>query len=321
MTSRNLRLACGYNPLAMRRELAVLLLLACSLAAQTGAPASTKTAQVVVLGTGTPRADPDRFGPAVAVVVNGKAYLVDFGPGVVRRAAAARRDGIEALDPRKITVAFCTHLHSDHTAGLSDLYLTPAVLRRVGPLQLYGPPGLAEMARHIREAYAKDYDVRMHGLEHGASLGYEMQVHEIQPGVVYRDENVTVTAFVVHHGSWDYAFGYRFDTPGRSIVISGDTSPTDAIVKACHGCDVLLHEVYSTTELAGRRPNDATWPEYLAQFHTSTTELGAIAGKAKPKLLVLYHQLFGKTDDKGIVEEVKKGYSGAVISAKDLGVY
>ncbi|MGH3429747.1 MAG: MBL fold metallo-hydrolase [Mycobacteriales bacterium] len=305
----------------MKRELIAVLLLACSLAAQQMSPAPQTTAQVVVLGTGTPRPDPDRSGPSVAVVVNGKAYLVDFGPGVVRRAAAAQRNGIEALDPRKITVAFCTHLHSDHTAGLSDLYLTPAVIRRVGPLQLYGPPGLADMARHIQEAYAKDYDVRIHGLEHGAPLGYEMQVHEIKPGVVYRDENVTVTAFAVHHGTWDYAYGYRFDTPGRSIVISGDTSPTDAVVKACHGCDVLLHEVYSTTELANDRPGDPTWPKYLAQFHTSTEELGRIASKAQPKLLVLYHQLYGKTDDQGIVSEVKKGYSGEVVSAKDLGVY
>jgi ribonuclease BN (tRNA processing enzyme) len=305
----------------LKRGLAVLLLLACGVAAQVPPAPPAPKAQVVVLGTGTPRPDPDRSGPAVAVVVNGKAYLVDFGPGVVRRAAAAARNGIAALDPRQITVAFCTHLHSDHTAGLSDLYLTPAVVRRVGPLQLYGPPGLAAMARHIREAYAKDYQVRIHGLEHGAPLGYEMQVHEIKPGVVYRDANVTVTAFPVHHGSWDYAFGYRFDTPGRSIVISGDTSPTEEVVRACHGCDVLLHEVYSTTELTTSHGNDPTWHEYLRQFHTSTVELAAIASQAQPKLLVLIHQLFGSTDDKGIVSEVQKGYPGKVVSAKDLGTY
>ena len=72
----------------------------------------------------------------------------------------------------------------------------------------------------------------------------EVQVHEIQPGVVYRDANVKVTAFLVRHGSWDEAFGYRFDTPDRSIVISGDTSPSDSVVKACNGCDLLLHEMY-----------------------------------------------------------------------------
>ena len=277
--------------------------------------------QVVILGTGTPRPDPDRSGPAVAVVVNGKAYLIDFGPGVVRRAAAAQRKGIAALAPTKITVAFCTHLHSDHTAGLSDLYLTPAVLRREGPLQLYGPPGIKDMAEHIRAAYAKDYDVRIKGLEHGRPLGYELQVHEIKPGLVYKDENVKVTAFAVKHGSWDYAYGYRFDTADRSIVISGDTAPTDAVVKVCHGCDLLLHEVYSTTEFKRQTAADSTWHEYLAKFHTSTKELSEIAGKAKPKVLVLYHQLYGTTDDAGLVHEMEETYKGKVVSAKDLDVF
>lgn len=302
---------------------AILLVLAGAASAQT----SLRT-QVVILGTGTPRPDPDRSGPSVAIVVNGKPYLVDFGPGVVRRAALAERNGVKALDPRNLTIAFCTHLHSDHTAGLSDLYLTPAVIRRKGPLQLYGPPGILDMANHIKAAYAKDYDVRMHGLERGQPLAYELQVHEVKPGVVYKDENVTVTAFAVAHGSWDYAYAYRFDTPDRSIVVSGDTAPTEAIVKACNGCDVLLHEVYSTTELArptagpdGVAGADPTWHEYLAKFHTSTSELAALAQKGKPKLLVLYHQLYGRTDDAGLVREVEQTYSGKIVSAKDLDVY
>ena len=291
-------------------------------------PIAAVATKIVILGTGTPRPDPDRSGPAVAVVVNGKPYLVDFGPGVVRRAALAERNGIKELNPRNLTIAFCTHLHSDHTAGLADLYLTPAVIRRVGPFQLYGPPGIKDMAQHIRAAYAKDYDVRVNGLEHGEPLGYQLQVHEVKPGVVYKDGNVTVTAFAVQHGSWDYSYGYRFDTPDRSVVISGDTAPTEAVVKACNGCDVLLHEVYSMTELAGRTSRtdavsggDPTWHEYLAKFHTSTSELAALAAKARPKLLVVYHQLYGRTDDAGLLQEVRQTYSGKTMSAKDLDVY
>ena len=303
------------------KALVTCALLSLAVAFGQSAVGSSKT-QVVVLGTGTPRPDPDRSGPAVAVVVNGKAYLVDFGPGVIRRAALAQRNGIAALDPTKITVAFCTHLHSDHTAGLSDLYLTPAVIRRIGPLQLYGPPGIKAMAEHIRAAYAKDYAIRMHGLEQGKPLGYELQVHEIKPGVVYKDENVKVTAFAVPHGSWDYAYGYRFDAADRSIVISGDTAPTDAIVKAGQGCDVLLHEVYSTTEVSSRRAAESsTWPEYLRTFHTSTKELAAIAEKSQPKLLVLYHQLYGTTNDDGLLREIAESYKGRTVSARDLDVY
>jgi ribonuclease BN (tRNA processing enzyme) len=282
---------------------------------------SAKT-QLVILGTGTPIINPDRSGPSVAVVVNGAAYLVDFGPGVVRRAAAAARDKhITALTPKNLKVVFATHLHSDHTAGLSDLYLTPAVEGRPGALELYGPPGIAAMAAHIQAAYVKDVAVRTKGLEHGNRAAYKINAHEIKPGLIYQDTNVKVTAFAVAHGTWDFSFGYRFDTADRSIVISGDTAPTQAIVRACHGCDLLLYEVYSTAWFAERTP---AWQKYHSTFHTSTTALAEIANAAKPKQLVLYHQLFRPADnvDEVLIDELRKaGYAGSVASAHDLDVF
>jgi ribonuclease Z len=257
----------------------------------------------------------------VAVVVNGSAYLVDFGPGVVRRATlAAREKNIAALRASNLKIAFATHLHSDHTAGLSDLFLTPAVAGRGAPLELYGPPGLAEMADHIQKAYAADIAVRTQGLEHGDARAYKINVHEIKPGVVYKDENVTITAFSVPHGSWPYAFGYRFDTADRRIVISGDTGPNDSVSQACHGCDLLLHEAYSMKWFQDSKPE---WQKYLSSFHVSTTQLAAIATAGKPRLLVLYHQMFTPGDDPdAILEEMKKaGYKGAVASAHDLDVF
>lgn len=285
-------------------------------------PASSGKTQVVILGTGTPIANPDRSGPSVAIVVNGAAYLVDFGPGVVRRAAAAARDKhIDALRISNLKIAFATHLHSDHTAGLSDLYLTPAVEGRPGPLELYGPPGIAAMASHIHAAYAKDIAVRTEGLEHGNRSAYRINAHEIKPGLIYEDLNVKVTAFAVEHGSWDYSYGYRFDTADRSIVISGDTGPTQKIVAACHGCDLLLHEVYSTVWFRERPPERQ---KYHSVFHTSATELAGIAAAAKPRQLVLYHQLFRQEDDpdKVLIDELRKaGYTGPALSAHDLDVY
>lgn len=280
------------------------------------------SAQVVILGTGTPIAYPERSGPSVAVVVNGSAYLVDFGPGVVRRAAAAARDRhIDALRVSNLKIAFATHLHSDHTAGLADLFLTPAVEDRGAPLELYGPPGIAAMARHIQAAYKKDIALRIHGLEHGDPRAYSINVHEIKPGVVYKDANVTVTAFAVKHGSWDFAYGYRFDAAGRSIVISGDTAPSEAVAQACHGCDLLLHEVYSEQWF---RERPSARQKYHSAFHTSTTALAAIAASARPGRLVLYHQLFRPQDDPDavLINEIKKaGYAGAVTSAHDLDVF
>jgi ribonuclease BN (tRNA processing enzyme) len=305
----------------MRQVLPAILLSLVTAMAQSQASSPTKT-QVVILGTGTPVPSPDRSGPAVAVVVNGAAYLVDFGPGLVRRAAqAAGEKKIEALRPINLKIAFATHLHSDHTAGLSDLFLTPAVTGRAAPLELYGPPGLGEMARHIRAAYAKDISVRTKGLEHGDPKAYVINVHEIKPGIVYKDANVTVTAFPVPHGSWDYAYGYRFDTADRSIVISGDTGPNESVAQACHGCDLMLHEVYSLKYFQDAK---ADWQEYLSSFHVSTTQVAAIAAAGKPKQLVLYHQLFRHGDDvdAGLLEEMKQaGYKGAVASAHDLDVF
>jgi ribonuclease BN (tRNA processing enzyme) len=306
----------------MRKIVFTLLFFAVPASSFAQVAQSSQHTQLVVLGTGTPVPLPDRSGPSVAVVVNGAAYLVDFGPGVVRRAEAAfRQKHITALRAPNLKIAFCTHLHSDHTAGLADLFLTPAVVGRGAPLELYGPPGLADMARHIKEAYAKDIDLRIHGLEHGNPAAYKMNVHEIKPGVVYKDANVTVSAFSVPHGSWDYSYGYRFDTADRSIVISGDTGPTENVAKACHGCDLMLNEVYSLNYFHKQSAADQ---KYHSQFHTSTAELTAAATEAKPAQLVMYHQLFPPTDDvdKELLEEIRKaGYTGRVASAHDLDVY
>lgn len=275
-------------------------------------------ARVVVLGTGNPAADPDRSGPAVAVVVNDRAYLVDCGPGVVRRAAAAEKNGIAALRARQLDIVFITHLHSDHTLGYPDLIFSPWVLGRTAPLEAYGPKGLAAMTEHIEAAWSEDIDVRRNGLEQGNATGYKVKVHAIQPGPVYRDENVTVTAFPVKHGNWKEAYGFTFETRDRRIVISGDTAPTEEVVKACSGCDVLLHEVYNPR---GEELKIAHWNEYFRTFHTSPSELGDIARRARPKLLVVYHQSLEGLPESDLVEQIKREYTGPWVSAKDLGVY
>jgi ribonuclease BN (tRNA processing enzyme) len=311
-------------------ELAVAVAMSFAGVAQES-PAGAST-QVVVLGTGTPLADPERSGPAVAVVVNGAAYLVDCGPGVVRRAAAAEKNGIKALAVEKLKIVFITHLHSDHTLGYPDLIFTPWVLDRSEPLEAYGPPGLKKMTEHVEKAWAEDVRLRLRGLEGADATGYKVHVHEIRigagsgtragmpaPHVVYRDDNVAVSAFPVRHGSWKYAFGYRFDTKDRRIVISGDTAPTEEVVKACDGCDVLLHEVFNPKrkKIVESKQKQA----YFKAFHTSPEELGEIATRARPKLLVLYHQVMGETTEDDLVEQVKAHYSGKFVSAKDLGVY
>lgn len=282
-------------------------------------PAPAPQTRVVILGTGTPNADPDRSGPAVAIIAGGEAYLVDAGPGIVRRAALASRvDSIPALAPQRLHRVFLTHLHSDHTVGLPDLIFSPWVLGRSTPLEIYGPPGTSRMAGLLEQAYSEDIDIRLHGGEPSNKTGYAATAHDVAAGVVYRDSNITVTAFEVAHGKWQHAFGYRFQTRDRTIVVSGDTRPTDAVVRACDGCDVLVHEVYSAEQFA-QRP--AEWQAYHAAYHTSTSELADIASKTRPKLLVLYHQLYWGDDDAALLREIRTRYSGEVVSARDTGVY
>jgi len=273
--------------------------------------------QVVLLGTGTPNADPDRSGPAVAVIVNGTPYLVDFGPGVVRRAAAAYRQGVEGLEVRKLNRGFVTHLHSDHTTGYPDLILTPWVLGRREPLEVYGPAGLQTMTEHILAAYQADIHERLEGLEPANNQGHKINAKEVDAGWVYEDRNVRVEAFEAQHGSWP-AYGYKFYAPDRVIAISGDTAPRAGLAEVYRSCDVVIHEVYSWVGLAGRAKK---WREYHSSVHTSSRELAEIASQAKPGILVLYHQLFNGVSEEDLLQEVKEGYEGKVVSGRDLAVY
>jgi ribonuclease Z len=191
------------------------------------------------------------------------------------------------------------------------------------PLEAYGPHGLKSMTEHIIAAWHEDEQVRTNGLEHETPNGYAVNVHEIAPGIVYDSGGVRVTAIPVLHGDWKEAYGYRIDTPTRSVVISGDTRPSDALLTAARGVDVLVHEVYSAAKLSQEnRPGGADWPRYMRQFHTSDVELGKIGAEAKPKLLVLTHIVrMGATDDDLLRGVRAGGFTGRVVVGHDLGRY
>jgi ribonuclease Z len=287
-------------------------------------PAKRKTAakktpatELVMLGTGMPRPDPKCFGPATAVVYDGRVFLFDAGAGVMRRMAAA---GLSIRGPEAV---FITHLHSDHTLGYPDLILTTWVMGRRTPLQAYGPVGLKKMTKHILAAWAEDIQVRIEGLEQQTTTGYKVAVHEFEPGVVYEKDGVRITAIPVLHGCWKQAFGFRIDTPDRSIVISGDTVPTTSILEASRGVDTLVHEVYPASQIAPElRIGGEVWPSYMREFHTSDIELGMLAADAKPKHLVLHHIVRHEEDDAELVATIRAaGYEGEITIAKDLDRY
>jgi len=278
-------------------------------------------AQLVLIGTGTPNPDPYRSGPCAGVVHNNKLYLVDFGVGLIRQINKL------GFDVSQVDTAFLTHLHSDHTLGLSDLILTPWILGRNKPLKLYGPKGLKDMCDYTTKAFELDIQERIHGLEKANTSGYKTQVTHITEGLVY-DEDIKVEAIKVPHGNFEsYAFKFTSD---NVIVISGDTAPSKKLVEFSKGCDILVHEVYYTKGLETRSDQ---WRKYHSSVHTSAEALGQMADIIQPKKLVLYHQLFMQEDilnedmsknnelyREKILNEIGMYYNGHIIYGEDLMV-
>jgi ribonuclease BN (tRNA processing enzyme) len=279
-------------------------------------PEQSRT-KVVMLGTGNPSPNPDRSGPATIVLIDEVPYLIDCGVGVVRQWAAAIRKNKLSSRPNDLKTAFVTHLHTDHTLGLADLIFTPWTNVPAGspaatrPLEVFGPPGLTAMTRNIRAAYAED--IRIRTSEGGSrnvsgTAGPIVNSHEIAAaGEIYHDERITVTAFHVPHGNWEHAYGFRFRTPDKTIVISGDTAYTTEIARQCNGCDLLVHE--------GGFNDDS---EYFRASHTNAEELARVATEARPKRLILYHQRGSNEEGLRII---RSKFSGPVIVASDLEMF
>jgi ribonuclease Z len=279
--------------------------------------AAAQRTEVVLLGTGMPRPSPEASGPATAIVRGDLILLFDAGPGVMRQIRAAN------LPLSGPTALFLTHLHSDHTLGYPDLMLTTWVMRRRHPTRVFGPQGTARMTELLLEAWATDIRVRTEGLERELPGGERVTVSEIDEGVVFDSAGVTVTAFRVPHGDFPESFGYRIDTPDRSVVISGDTGPSAAVERMARGVDVLVHEVYSAAHLAPEdRPGGEAWPAYMRAFHTSDEEVGALAARARPGLVLLTHIILMGGTHPELIEGVRRGgWDGAVEVGRDLARY
>lgn len=278
--------------------------------------------KLVLLGTGNPNPSPDQSGCSLALVVRDTPYIIDFGPGLIRRAASmspAYGGSMEAMETSKLKTAFLTHLHSDHTAGYPDLILTPWVMGRDEAMEIYGPVGTGHMTGHILKAYQEDIRYRVYGEEPANDRGWRVNWHEFdQEGEIYRDSNILVEAFPVTHGSWPNAWGFRFTTPDRVIVVSGDCMPSPKVIEYASGADILVHEVYSQS---GYEQKSSDWKAYHAAHHTSTIQLGEIAAEARPGKVVLYHILFWGSTESELLEEIRSVYQGEVHVGQDLDIF
>ena len=277
-------------------------------------------AELVFLGTGTPRINPNRKATAQAIIFNNEAFLIDCGSGAMYQAATAFEQGIEPLKPTLIHHIFLTHLHSDHCLGLAEMIFAPWVVGRKKPISIFGPPGTQAMIQSLIKAYEADIKVRINGLETLSIDALEPIVYEIESGDIFQIEGMAVQAFDVHHGNWPYAFGFKFLFHDKKVVFSGDTCPCEGIRQAAKDVDILIHEVYAhSAARAENRAGGEKWPQYMQEFHTSSLELGVLAAWCRVKILIVNHVVRGSESDADLVQEIRQGgYQGEVIVAKDL---
>lgn len=273
----------------------------------------TPPVRAILLGTGFPLPDPVRRGPSTLLRAGGESLLVDCGSGVVRQLVRA------GVSPFDIHHVFLTHHHSDHTIDLGHLVITRWVVGQNEPLHVWGPRGTARYVKDLERLHAYDWRVRH---EHQPTRPLPRLVAtEIDDGGGFRSAAVQVSAFRVEHFPVEPALGYRFDTAGRSVAISGDTRPCQNLIDRCQDVDVLIHECTEVTRLplnpGGGFPSQEVQTERLASYHTLPDQVGKVATAARARMLVLTH-LTPYSDPGELRRVAAADYAGPIVVGEDL---
>ena len=276
---------------------------------------------VTLLGTGSPILVPDRSGPSILVEAGGQKLLFDVGRGAAGRLWQSR------VPLRDLSAVFFTHLHSDHVTGFPDLWLTgmlpnKSFAHRTQPMHVYGPAGTRAMMRYLARAYEADVRIRQSD-EQTSEAGARIVARDVVQGVVYDSGGVKVTAFDVDHGERiKPSLGYRIDYRGRAVVLSGDTRPSDNLVRVAAGTDVLFHEV------AAARPELLTLSPAARRIighHTTPEQAAIVFARVHPRLAVYTHIVLLSTDPavppptwQDVERATKAGYTGRLEVGEDL---
>ena len=268
------------------------------------------TLEVTLLGTGSPIFVPGRYSISTLIRAGDNYLLFDCGRG------ASIRLHETGLHPGHINKLFLTHLHSDHVVGIPDFYISgwfTTYGRRQGPLRVWGPEGSAAMMSNLDSAFEFDEGVRAAEMKihHNAN-----KTHDIEPGVIFEEDGIRVTAFYVDHRPIVPALGFKVEFAGRSVVLSGDTRPTDSVIKYGAGADLLIHEV-----ICGDKDN-APEPEQFERIiahHTTPQQAGDIFTKAQPRLAVYSHiVLLTGADSRMLEHQTRETYGGPLLVGEDL---
>jgi len=272
-------------------------------------PVNGPDIKVTFLGTGTPQPIMERFSASTLVQAGSETLLFDAGRGCLQRLLQID------VSYGKIDALFLTHLHSDHTVGLPDLWLTGWLIsRRTIPLNVFGPAGTNEMMNYLRKAYAFDIKMRVED-DRRVEEGSKFLVKEIQQGVVYEKSGVKVIAFLVDHGYVKPAFGYRVEYNGHSVVLSGDTKYSENLITFAKGTDLLVHEVAIAPDTLSK--SDPMYP--ILAHHTTVEEAAKVFNDVKPKLAAYSHivKIYGRNEQE-LLRRTKANYSGRFVIGEDL---
>jgi ribonuclease BN (tRNA processing enzyme) len=275
--------------------------------------------RLILLGTaGGPRPRKERSAPAQAIVCGSSIYIIDCGYGVARQMVLA---GLQLNQLRNV---FITHHHSDHDIDLGPLLQLAWLSGLTKPVDCWGPSPMRRMIDDYIRYEA--YDIRIRQIdEHRPPFRPLVRPHDLKgAGFVMDDGLVRVTTAKVIHPPIDLALAYRFDAPDRSIVISGDTRPTDSLIRLAKGADVLVHEAMMpdrVTDLVGKLPNRQALARSILSHHTSAEQAGQVAAASGVKMLVLSHLV--PAEDPSVPDEqwlgaARRHYSGPIIVGHDL---
>lgn len=292
-------------------------------------------AQVITIGTaGGPAPRVARAQSSNLLTVNGKYYVIDAGDGTARRLAEMK------APLREIGTVFITHHHNDHTGGLGYLLSATWIAQRTAPVHVYGPPATEALVNAAVQYFKIDAAIRISDGSRSVPIEKIFFGHDVSPGKVFEDENVKVIAVENAHFHFKpgsladgltKSYSYRFETPDRVVVFTGDTGPSEAVTDLAHNADLLVSEVGSPDDVVESRKRAGQWDvlsdkekqdfiRHQVEEHLTPEAVGKMATKAGVKAVVLTHlsPRPGTEDYEPFAVEVRRYYSGPVFVAHDL---